>query len=309
MIRDLLLHSVSYAGTWGQPELGLAEFITHASGLGFDGVMLMAKRPHLSVLDHDDDDCLRIRDHMQRHGLRNPVIAGYTNLTAGFAHADIPQIEYQIAHIARLAQMASLLGGKLVRVFTGYDAPGVPFDRQWQAVVSALREAADRAAEVGVTIGIQNHHDLAVDTASLRDLILEVGRPNCAAMFDAWAPANHGENICEAARLLGPMSVHTTVANYQKRERYRYVPAQVSYERLSARMQAVTMQEGFIDYEAFFQSMMSAGFNGSVAYEMCSPLQGGPARANLDRHAAAFLDFMHAKLGIARERRAVSPER
>ena len=55
--------------------------------------------------------------------------------------------------------------------------------------------------------------------------------------------------------------------------------------------------------------MVSAGFKGSVAYEMCSPLQGGPARANLDRHVAAFLEFMHAKAGIARGRRAVSPER
>src|SRR5215813_10395554 len=125
--------SLSWAGRVYQP----------CGRLGFNGVMLMAKRPHLSVLDYDDGHCLRVRDQMERRGLRNPVIAGYTNLTAGFAHADIPQIEYQIAHIARLAQMAGLLGGKLVRVFTGYDAPGVPFERQWQAVVSALREAAD----------------------------------------------------------------------------------------------------------------------------------------------------------------------
>jgi sugar phosphate isomerase/epimerase len=294
MITDLLLHSVSYAGTWGQPVLAIESFLDRAAGLGFGGVMLMGKRPHLSVLDYDDTACLHLRDRLLERGLRTVVIAGYTNLTAGFAHSDIPQVEYQIAHIGRLAQIAGLLGGNLVRIFTGYDCPGVPFERQWQCIVGALREAASRAADFGVTLCVQNHHDIAVDTSTFRDLILEVAHPNCAAMFDAWAPANHGEDICASARLLAPHSLHTTVANYQVRDRFRYLPAQVSYERLSPRMQAVPMAEGFIDYRAFFHALESAGFNGSVAYEMCSPLQGGATLSNLDRHAAAFLEFMRS---------------
>ncbi len=300
MITGLLLHSVSYAGTWGQPTLPLDAFLDHAAGLGFDGVMLMAKRPHLSVLDYDDDACLRLRERIERLGLRKVVLAGYTNFTAGFAHPDIPQTEYQIAHVARLARMAGLVGGGLVRVFTGYECPAVPFDKQWQCVAGALREAAERAREHGVTIGIQNHHDLAVDTASLRDLIADIDHPNCAPMLDAWAPALHGEDPGDAARMLGPISVHTTVANYQKRERYRYAPAQVNYERQTPRVQAVPMDEGFIDYAAFFQALDDAGFRGSVAYEMCSPLRGGATLANLDRHAAAFLNFMHATAGVPR---------
>jgi sugar phosphate isomerase/epimerase len=305
MISDLVLHSVSYSGTWGQPVLPLDSFVDHAADLGFDGVMLMAKRPHLSVLDYDDSACLRLRDRLERRGLRTVVIAGYTNFTAGFAHADIPQIEYQVAHVTRLAQMAGLLGGKLVRVFTGYDSPGIPFQRQWECVANALREAADRAKQFGVTIGVQNHHDLAVDTATFRDLILEVASSHCAAMFDAWAPANHGEDVCEAARLLAPLTVHTTVANYQRRDHYRYLPAQVSYERTPGRMQAVPMDQGFIDYQAFFDALESGGFNGAVAYEMCSPLLGGATLANLDRHARGFLEFMHARRGTARQRQAV----
>jgi sugar phosphate isomerase/epimerase len=303
MITELLLHSVSYSGTWGQPVLPLESFIDHAAGLGFDGVMVMAKRPHLSVLDYDDAACERLRDRLERNGLRGVVLAGYTNFTAGFANPDIPQVEYQIAHVTRLARIASLLGGKLVRVFTGYDSPGIPFARQWQCVVDALREAADRAQEFGVSIGVQNHHDIAVDTATFRDLIVEVARANCVAMFDAWAPADHGEDICAAAQLLAPMSVHTTVANYQKRDQYRYLPASVSYQRISGRMQAVPMNEGVIDYGAFFHALENGGFQGAVAYEMCSPLLGGATLANLDRHAAGFLEFMQA-IRTTRQRQA-----
>jgi hypothetical protein len=48
-----VLHSVSYAGFWpGQARLNLDSFLSRAKSLGFDGVMLMAKRPHLSVIVH-----------------------------------------------------------------------------------------------------------------------------------------------------------------------------------------------------------------------------------------------------------------
>src|SRR3954465_14307291 len=51
VIQGLVLHSVSYSGSWGQQFLPLDDFIGKAADLGYDGVMLMAKRPHLSVLD------------------------------------------------------------------------------------------------------------------------------------------------------------------------------------------------------------------------------------------------------------------
>ena len=47
-----VVHSVSYSGLWGQPCLSLEDFVDRAAELGFDGVMLMAKRPHLSLLDY-----------------------------------------------------------------------------------------------------------------------------------------------------------------------------------------------------------------------------------------------------------------
>ena len=52
MKSELLLHSVSYAGLWGQHFLSVDAFIDKAAELGYSGVMLMAKRPHISVLDY-----------------------------------------------------------------------------------------------------------------------------------------------------------------------------------------------------------------------------------------------------------------
>ena len=78
---------------------------------------------------------------------------------------------------------------------------------------------------------------------------------------------------------MAKLTVHTTVANYQMRPRYKYVPAIVNYERQTGSVLAVPIDEGFIDYRAFLGAMESGGFEGTVAYEMCSPLRGGGGRA------------------------------
>ncbi len=293
-MSTLLLHSVSYAGFWGQPFLNTEQFIAKAAELGFGGIMLAAKRPHASPLDLNARARTRLRNLLDKHQLRDLVLAGYCNLTADLDHSDIPTREINIHYLTELARLASDLGGNLVRVFTGYEHPAQDYGRQWRLVVDTLKEAAQRAAEFNVTLGVQNHHDLAVGYESLHDLLVAVHEPNCKALFDAWAPALHGDDLTQAAVLLAPLTVHTTVADYQKRPRYKYQPALVNYEAQTPFIQAVPMGEGFIDYPAFFATLKAGGFSGSIAYEMCSPLRDGHDMATLDRYARRFLEYMSA---------------
>src|SRR6516225_8478719 len=74
------LHSVSYAGVWaGQARLGLDDFLVRAKALGFEAVMLMAKRPHLSPLDYAADARARLRERLAGLGLRLACLAGYND--------------------------------------------------------------------------------------------------------------------------------------------------------------------------------------------------------------------------------------
>ena len=292
MIGESVLHSVSYSGSWGQQAMTVEQFVDKAADLGFGGVMLMAKRPHLSVLDWDSAARSRLRAQIERRGLRMSIIAGYTNFTADLEHRDIPHREFQIRHVTELAAMARDLGGSAVRIFTGYEHPTASRTEQWNLIVAALRECADRAAEFGVTIGVQNHHDIACDYLTHHDLIEEVNHPNCRAIFDAWAPALQGTDLFEAASKMAPVTVFTTAANYQMRPRFCYRPDLVNFEKLLPEVRAVPIDQGFIDYAAFLKAMEAGGYAGPVAYEMCSPLKGGGTMANLDRCAKLFLDFL-----------------
>jgi sugar phosphate isomerase/epimerase len=292
MIQSSILHSVSYSGSWGQQLLSLEDFVDKAADLGFDGVMLMAKRPHLSFLDWNAKSRAKLREHVERRGLKVACLAGYTNFTGDLDHSDIPNREFQIGYVTGLAEMANDLGCNLVRIFTGYESSAAQLNVQLKLVADSLRECARRAAEFGVTVGVQNHHDLACGFESLYDLIQEVDEPNCRAMFDAWAPALHGVDLPAAASHMGKITVFTTMADYQLRPRYHYRPALVNYEKSLPMLQAVPMGEGFIDYAAFLAALEEGGFGGPVAYEMCSPLRGGGSIQNLDSYARKFLEFV-----------------
>ena len=287
-----LLHSVSYSGTWGQESLPLEDFIDRAAALGYDGVMLMAKRPHLSVLDWDRESRLRLRERLQARGMRTICVAGYTNFTADLEHTEIPMHEMQIQHVTELSRMARDLGGDLVRVFTGYENSAAAYLAQWSLLVRALRECARRAADFGVTVAVQNHHDIASGYESQFDLIGEVGHPGCRAAFDAWAPALHGADLEAAAEKMGAITVLTTMANYQLRPRYRLATTLTNFEPALPATQAVPIDEGFIDYPAFLSALRRGGFKGAVTYEMCSPLRGGGSLENLDRYARRFVEFL-----------------
>jgi len=289
------LHSVSYAGVWpGQARLSLDDFLQRARALGFDAVMLMAKRPHLSPLDHDRAARRRLRDRLTSLKLEVACLAGYTDFCMGADRPDIPAREMQVLYVRELCQLAADLDCRLVRIFTGFEQAGASLEQQWQWCVGALQECARHAAGLGVTVGVQNHHDIAGHWESLLDLLADVGEPNCKAMFDAWAPALHGDDIVAAARRIAPHMVHTTVADYVRRPRFRYQPPLVNYRREGDAVRAVPMGEGFIDYRGFFAALREAGYRGYVAYEMCSPLRGGGGEENLDRCARRFLEYMAA---------------
>ena len=288
-----ILHSVSYAGLWrGQKFLTLEEFIAKAKALGYEGVELMAKRPHASPLDMSAGRRRDIRRQLEDTGLECACIAGYTDFASGMGESLIPITEMQIAHVTDLAVLAHDLGCKLVRIFTGYENKKVSYWQQWDACVKSIKECCKRASEYGVTIGIQNHHDIAVDAFSLRDFIDEVDEENCKAMFDAWSSAANGYDLKEAVEAIADKIVYTTVADYKQMPRYNYKSALVSYEQDTGLLRAVPVGDGFIDYKKFFNALKAKGFDGYVAYEMCSQLKGGGSEENLDSYAKRFIQYM-----------------
>jgi len=229
---------------------------------------------------------------MKQRGLQVACLAAYTNFTAGADRPEVPLREMQIRYVEELAELCRDLGGNLIRVFTGYEVEGIPYDQQWEWCVTALKECARRAARYEVGLAVQNHHDLASHHLRLLDLLRDIDEPNCQAAFDAWAPALQGVDLAEAVRALAGRIAHTTVADYVLRPRFRYLSRLVNFAAEQEVAIAVPVGEGMVDYQTFFAALRQVGYNGWVAYEMCSPLRGGGSEENLDCYAGRFLDYV-----------------
>ena len=275
--------------------MSVAEFLDKAKQLGFDGVMLTAKRPHVSPLDHDAAARKALRNKIESLGLELVCLAGYTDFTAGVDKAGIPNVEIQACYVGELAKLARDLGTDMVRIFTGYERPGIPFDQQYAMVVEGLKLAGQKAAEYGLTLAVQNHHDIASGHDMMHWLLGEVNLPNVKAAFDAWSPTLQGagsEQIRAAVLKLRPFIVHTTAAQYVRLPRYRYEDNLINYTQQESLIRAVPMGEGIIDYETFFNALKEIGYQGYIGYEMCAVLAGGGDIENLDKTARAFLDYV-----------------
>jgi sugar phosphate isomerase/epimerase len=291
-----VLFSVSYAGLWGQAQLSLEEFIPHAAELGYPAVELTAKRPHLSPLDYPLRRVRELRALCEKSEVEVACVAAYTDFCGGADAAEVPFVEMQIAYIETLSRLAEELGCHLVRVFTGYERPGMTPDQAWNRTCDALREACARAETFGVTLGIQNHHDVAVHSRALLELLQDIDCPNCRLMLDPWSPALRGEDLYQTACELAPHVVYTTLADYVRLPRFHYEPNLVNYRRVEPDLaRAVPMGEGDIDSASFLRGLQEGGYDGPVAYEMCSPLRGGGSMSHLDACATRFLQWCRTK--------------
>jgi sugar phosphate isomerase/epimerase len=296
----LALHTVSYGGVWpDQVTLPLDRVIAKAAGLGYQGLEIMAKRPHASVLDMTTRRRRRLKRLMVSEGIEAACIAGYTDMLAGWDHMDNPYAEKEILYIAELAELAAEWDCKLIRIFTAYERGHLPYSQQLPRVISILQEAADKAAPFGVTLAVQNHHCIGADYRTMADILLQVNRPNCRAAFDAWVPAVHGTDLAEAARHMAPWQAFTTVCDYQRRPRFHYNWHLTNYARQDDHLQMVPMGEGFIDYQAFLGELKKAGYDGWISFEMCAPFVEGGAEETLDKvaaHAARYIHTLWASL-------------
>jgi len=290
------LHSIGYSGLWrGQSRLSVDEFLLKAKELGYDGVMLMAKSPHLSILEYDKKEREQLKNRIEELDLTLVGLAGYSDFTAGMDKPGIPHTEIQAAYIGQLAELASDLGTKMIRIFTGYERPGIPYDKQYAMVVEGITLAAKEAQKYGVTLVVQNHHDIAIHHDAMYWLLKEINLPNVMAGWDAWSPTLEGlstEEIRNSVLKMKPFLVNTILADYIPLPRYQYEHSLTNYKSEKPVMRATAMGEGVIDYENFIGALKEIGYQGYLVYEMCEVLEGGGSIENLDATARKFLDYV-----------------
>jgi len=300
-----ILHSVSYSPAWkGQTTLPLDKVIDKAAQLGFDGVEFIAKRPHASPLDLGADDRKRLKETIRSKGLELACIAGYQDFSSGLDHPDMAHFEKELLYLRETVRLASDLDCRIVRIYSGFLRPQIPYEDQWTWCVQYIREGARFAEDQGVVLALQNHSEITVHYEDVLQMIQEIGSPAMKVAFDAPYVLKTGEPYENAVSALGSLIVYSTASDFSQREvAFHNAPStfkMTGYYTLK-RTLAVPAGEGQIDYRRYFRALRGVGYDAYMAYEICTPIRGGGSEANLDRCASLSLAHLRRAYRDAQE--------
>jgi sugar phosphate isomerase/epimerase len=165
MIVETTIHSFSlwhhFAHKPGFDALAYADL---AASLGFKGISLSLNNPayrHLGGRETWRMD--RLRDHL----------AGL-----GFS-LEVDTSDTAPAHMAALLTVARRMGATSLRTYTRHS--GTP-DQMIKATIRDLAAVAPKAADLGITIVLENHEDFT--GPELARIVQTVGHPNLKILYD-----------------------------------------------------------------------------------------------------------------------------
>jgi len=275
------IYTVSFSGVWYDgPGLDLLDIFKLAKDMGYDGVEIAAKRPHANPMDLDKPARDQIRSAAARLGLEVPAVAGYSN----FSSPVIEQRENELLVTREQIRLTRDLGAPVLRVFAAwrgittrdghatYDitrrhwsqGPDVTLLEQWNWCKDCLRELADFAGEIGVTLALQNHEPLIRDYADVLDMIREVNSPALKACLDCPLLAQQDEAyVTEAVRATGKLQVHSHFGGEFDEVDGRAVQRPIRFSRRPV-----------FNYPTFVKALRGIGYNGYLTYEFCHPCLG-----------------------------------
>jgi len=288
-----ILHSVSYSSTWkGQTALPLDAVIDKAAHLGFDGIELIAKRPHASPIDLDLDARKRVMEKIESRGLKLACIAGYQDFSTDLEHPDMPRLEKELLYLRETVRLAHDLGCNIVRIYSGFIRPDIPYQDQWDWCVSYIREGAKFAEDHGVFLALQNHSEITVHHLDVLNMIEEIDSPAMKVALDAPYVLKTGVPLERAVEDVGSLLVYSTASDHIDRQiSFHLAPTTFKMGGFYNLTRTLTapVGEGEVDYGTFFRALKKIGYDSYIAYEICSPIQGGGGEANLDRCAKQSL--------------------
>ena len=277
------LLTVTYGGLFYDGKaLTVEQQIHKASQLGFDGLSIETKRPVASPLDLSQAERARIKTVAAAEGIELVAIESLSNFCGNL----MEERENNLSMMRHILELARDLDVSMVKVFAAW--PGItndqlpaaygPYDRGnyfkplyaddlkiWHRAVDGIREVADWASDVGITLLLQNHGPvLRPGYEDVLAMTKEVDRLNVkicldVPMFDA---RQHKDYVREAVEKCGEYI------------RYSHYGAWNFSESADGEviLDPAPGHGGKINYEAFIEALDQHGYDGYLTSEYCLPI-------------------------------------
>lgn len=277
------LFTVTYAGLfYNGKALTIEQQIHKAKTLGFDGLAIETKRPIASPLDLSKADRARIKAVAADEGIELVAVESLSNFCGNL----MEERENNLAMMRYVLELAHDLGVNMVKIFAAWpgiindDMPAMygPYDRGnfykpmfatdlriWQRAVQGIREVADWAADMGITLVLQNHGPVL--TPGYEDVLAmtkEVDRSNLKICLDVpmFYDRQRTEYVREAVEKCSEFIRYTHYGawNFSESEDGEVI------------LDPAPNHGGKINYEAFIEALHQHGYDGYLTSEYCLPV-------------------------------------
>ncbi len=298
----IVLHSITYAGYfYDGGSLSLEQIIDKAAECGYEGVEVMAKRPVASPFDINSDRARRIRDHAASRNVALPFVAGYIDLSKPIAS----DREKELVFARETMRLARDMGSPYVRVYAGGEKihDGAPIVDQWWWCVNHIKELVPVARDYGVKMALEVHTGSAQNADALLDMLDQIGSEEVLVCLDPPLLAIRGERAYEWGKKVGKRIVHAHIMDFQ------WASPMVEYDsvpglgvRKVERVMPCPLGEGVVEIEPFMQACKEFGYEGSFAFEVCTPFHVHHRKPTLDdvhklvEQAAPYLKDMRDRI-------------
>jgi sugar phosphate isomerase/epimerase len=230
----------------------LAEIMEAASRVGYDGLEVRGKEPH--VTEGTPTEARAIRRRAAEHSLAIFSYGSYLRAgTESFSDRLQPELAF-----------AENLDADLIRVWAGTEEYEDRTGAHWDAVVSNLRSLADRAERCDVAVTVERHYGTLTNrTAGAAALLEDVAHDNCGLNWQAYCeqdPESHTNShrteaaVVADARRLAPLSNNVHVQSWPSPD---------------ARQRCL-VTESFYDWEQVLEQFRNAGYDGVLELEFTS---------------------------------------
>lgn len=251
-------------------EYSIQEAMRLTKQIGFDGIEIAAREPHLSPTT-SAARIKEMRSVADGLGLEIPVIAGYVG---GFSTASDKDCEQAFSDFRRILEASVTLGADLIRVGAGGPNAFLARDYHYEKAAFWLKKCAVAASEHGKRIVLEIHNVSLAETveSSLRIVNL-VGEPNIGLIHDAGnmyiTDTDYGRDSVIG---LGERMFHVHVKD---EKRVAEVGTPGTFVNRTKHGEEKFLQcrlgEGEADHQPLFDALKETGYSGWLTMECHAP--------------------------------------